>query len=100
MFSKYIKFGDIMEFSEDIFVGGSITDEEDIIFKLKNGEFPTDVYCVCRCPEGKFRYEIMSCRELKKELRRKHFVICGIGGSKSEAFEIFRTIVEETDEFA
>ena len=68
-----------MEFSEDIFVGGSITDEEDIIFKLKNGEFPTDVYCVCRCPEGKFRYEIMSCRELKKELRRKHFVICGIG---------------------
>ena len=89
-----------MEFSEDIFVGGSITDVEDIIFKLKNGEFPTDVYCVCRCPEGKFRYEIMSCRELKKELRRKHFVICGIGGSKSEAFEIFRTIVEETDEFA
>ena len=89
-----------MEFSEDIFVGGSITYEEDIIFKLKNGEFPTDVYCVCRCPEGKFRYEIMSCRELKKELRRKHFVICGIGGSKSEAFEIFRTIVEETDEFA
>ena len=89
-----------MEFSEDIFVGGSITDEEDIIFKLKNGEFPTDVYCVCRCPEGKFRYEIMSCRELKKELRRKHFVICGIGGSKSEAFEMFKTIVEETDEFA
>lgn len=89
-----------MEFSEDIFVGGSITDEEDIIFKLKNGEFPTDVYCVCRCPEGKFRYEIMSCRELKKELRRKRFVICGIGCSKSEAFEIFKTIVEETDEFA
>ena len=55
---------------------------------------------MCRCPEGKFRYEIMSCRELKKELRRKHFVICGIGGSKSEAFEIFKTIVEETDEFA
>lgn len=88
-----------MEFSEDIFVGGSITDEEDIIFKLKNGEFPTDVYCVCRCPEGKFRYEIMSCRELKKELRRKHFVICGIGDSKQEAFEIFRTIVEEKNEF-
>ena len=89
-----------MEFSEDIFVGGSITDEEDIIFNLKNGEFPTDVYCVCRCHVNTVRYDIMSCRELKKELRRKHFVICGIGGSKSEAFEIFRTIVEETDEFA
>ena len=62
-----------MEFSEDIFVGGSITDEEDIIFKLKNGEFLTDVYCVCRCPEGKFRYEIMSCREFKKEASQKAF---------------------------
>lgn len=57
------------------------------------------VFCVCKKENGKFLYEIMESTELLKERNRDKYTVYGIAGGKREAFEVFRTMVEDTNAY-
>lgn len=88
-----------MEFAEDLYVGKSIIDVGVVVEMIKDGNIPHGVFCVCSKKNGKYHYEIMSCRELLKVRNVSNYKVLGIAAGKMEAFEVFRCMVEESHEF-
>lgn len=85
-----------MKFADELYVGKTIYDTASVISLMKEGKTASGVFCVCRKENGKFSYEIMDTRELLKERNRDKYTVYGIAAGKREAFEVLRTIVEET----
>lgn len=88
-----------MEFAEELYVGKSIINVGAIVKMLRNGDIPHGVFCVCSKKNGKYKYEIMSCHELLSQKHILAYKVLGFGLGKKEAFEIVRTMVEESHEF-
>lgn len=89
-----------MEFAEEVYVGRSIIDADTVVQLLKRGCIAYGVFCVCTKKNGKFLYEVMSCRELLKERNNtSEYTVRGIAAGKSEAFEVVRTMVEDCHDF-
>jgi len=88
-----------MEFAEELYISKSIINVRAIVEMLRNGDIPHGVFCVCIKKNGKYRYEIMSCRELLKHRHVSDYMVLGLAAGKSEAFEVVRSIVEESHEF-
>lgn len=88
-----------MEFAEELYIGRSIINVGVVVKMLKKGDIPHGVFCVCSNENGKYRYEIMSSHELLKERNALNYKVLGIAAGKREAFEVVRSIVEESHEF-
>ena len=58
-----------MEFFNELYIGNDISDIGVIVYMLKNGKEPAGIFCICKKNNGgKFMYEIMSSKELLKEI--------------------------------
>ncbi len=88
-----------MEFAEELYVSKSIIDVGAIVEMLRNGDVPRGIFCVCSNNNGKYRYEIMSCYELLKQRNVSDYKVFGFAAGKKDAFEVFRSMVEESHEF-
>jgi len=88
-----------MEFAEELYISKSIINTGLIISMLKNGNIPYGVFCVCSESDGKYRYEIMSCRELLKDKNIVRYKVLGLAAGKFEAYEVVRAIVEDGHDF-
>lgn len=89
-----------MKFAEDVYVGKSIIDVYTVVELLKNGCIPHGVFCICTKKNGRFLYEVMSCRELLKDRNNKlEYTVRGIAAGKLEAFEVVRSMVEDHHDF-
>ncbi|MCD8036045.1 MAG: hypothetical protein LUE88_01485 [Clostridiales bacterium] len=88
-----------MEFSEELYIGKSITDEASVVYMLKNGKVPAGIFCVCKKDNGRFLYEIVSAHELLKDRNKDRYTVYGIAAGKQESFELLRFILEDRHEY-
>ena len=89
-----------MEFFNELYICNDISEIGVIVYMLKNGKEPAGIFCICKKNNGgKFMYEIMSSKELLKEINRDKYTVYGIAGGKYEAFELLRYMLEDRHEF-
>ena len=83
-----------MEWIEDLFVGGSVTDLETVVYSLRRGIPVLHIYCIVLF-EDRNRLEILSSRELfQKRNKNRPAKIAGIAMGHAEALDLLVYMAE------
>ena len=83
-----------MEWIEDVFVGGNVTELETVIYSLRRGIPVLHIYCIVFF-EDRNRLEILSSRELfQKRNQNRPAKIAGIAMGRAEALDLLVYMAE------
>lgn len=90
-----------MDIAKHLFVGDSISyAKDDIVTSIENGTFPRyeNWYAITTAFEEHHLLYIMSGNEIKHPMyhsREEHLTLIGIAGSKSEAYDMVQSLIQQ-----
>ena len=83
-----------MEMIEDLFVGGSVTELETVVYRLRRHIPVAHIYCIVLFGDRN-RLEILSSKELfHQRNRNRPAKLAGIAKGRGEAYELLAYMVE------
>lgn len=87
-----------MEFLEDLFIGGNVTDVETIVYSLRRGIPVLRLYCIVYF-EDKNRLELLSSHELfHSRNKNRPAKIAGIAMGRAETVDLLLFMAKQAQE--
>ena len=84
-----------MKFIENVFVAESIEDVNTVFHALKNNIPVFNTFLICFNGDSQNMAEILSAKEILKEKNReKAYIVIGVDGSRQEAYDLLRYIIQ------